>query len=327
MSERKSLPVRLNIDRAISILIIIALVGAVVALGWVITHPVEEEFTEFYILGPERMADDYPSELAVGEEGTVFLGITNREHHLTPYQVEMTVEGIPEETIGPLELEHEENWEEEVSFAPHEACAHTKLAEMVDPGTGAYAVEIRSIEVYSTEHLKPGDYIWISWGKEQGQVDSINGNTVHLVKKLNEFHNKSALVTESQKVEFKLYKTRQLAGHTTLSLWLGRENLAAAITNQSQSEAEYRIEVKVKARIEEEDDDEESEETNFYSTGPVTLKPGSSWEPEFSYLYPGAIWQNAEMSLFREGELIYQEDALGGYPALHLWIETLEEKR
>ncbi len=39
-----------------------------------------ERFTEFYILGLEGKADNYPDELTVGEEGRVILGIVNHEH-------------------------------------------------------------------------------------------------------------------------------------------------------------------------------------------------------------------------------------------------------
>jgi len=33
----------------------------------IVTPKQGEKFTEFYILGPEGMADDYPTDLAVGE--------------------------------------------------------------------------------------------------------------------------------------------------------------------------------------------------------------------------------------------------------------------
>jgi len=38
-----------------------------------------EHFTEFYVLGVEGETDNYPSELVVGQEATVTLGIVNHE--------------------------------------------------------------------------------------------------------------------------------------------------------------------------------------------------------------------------------------------------------
>ncbi len=230
------------------------IVGTVAALCYVITHPVEEYLTEFYILSTEGKAEGYPEVLAVGEEERVILGVVNQEQESMSYKIEIMIGETLVEEIGPITLTHEEKWEEEVGFLMQE----------------------------------PDD---------------------------------------NQKVEFKLFKLRALGqkGETLLGLWLGRGDLSATITNQGQNEAEYEITVKVKARIEEEED--EMEETKMYPIGPETLNPGSSWEREIKYLYPKANWQNAEFFLYKDGKLIYTEDTLGGYPALHLWIEVRENNK
>jgi uncharacterized membrane protein len=70
-------------------------VGAIGTLGYVIATPrVGERFTEFYILGQGGRAEGYPRELAVGEEGRVILGITNREHESMGYEIEIKIGGI-----------------------------------------------------------------------------------------------------------------------------------------------------------------------------------------------------------------------------------------
>jgi len=52
-------------------------------VGYVIAVPkVGERFTEFYILGLNGKAMDYPSELKLGEGGKVIVGIANREHEI-----------------------------------------------------------------------------------------------------------------------------------------------------------------------------------------------------------------------------------------------------
>lgn len=49
-----------------------SILGAIGTLAYVIITPkAGERFTEFYILGLEGKADNYPDELTVGEEGRV----------------------------------------------------------------------------------------------------------------------------------------------------------------------------------------------------------------------------------------------------------------
>ncbi|MCL0078663.1 DUF1616 domain-containing protein, partial [Dehalococcoidia bacterium] len=110
-----------RLDRALSIVLILAVVGAIGTLAHVIASPrVGERFTEFYILGPEGKAEGYPAELTVGEEGQVILGITNREHEIMGYEIKIKVDGILERRIGPVELAHKEGWQEEVGFVLQE---------------------------------------------------------------------------------------------------------------------------------------------------------------------------------------------------------------
>ncbi|MCL0094028.1 DUF1616 domain-containing protein [Dehalococcoidia bacterium] len=110
-----------RLDRALSIVLILAIVGAIGTLGYVIASPrVGERFTEFYVLGLEGKAEGYPTELTVGEEGRVILGITNREHEIMGYEVKIKIDGVLQQRIGPVELEHEESWREQVGFVPQE---------------------------------------------------------------------------------------------------------------------------------------------------------------------------------------------------------------
>ncbi len=74
------------IDKAL----VIATVGLLIASGAlaynIATTPrTGERFTEFYVLGENGMADDYPTNLAVNESGHVILGAINREHRKMDY--------------------------------------------------------------------------------------------------------------------------------------------------------------------------------------------------------------------------------------------------
>ena len=48
-----------------------------------------ERFTEFYILGSNHLASDYPTNLSVGENATVILGVINHEDAFRYYSVEV----------------------------------------------------------------------------------------------------------------------------------------------------------------------------------------------------------------------------------------------
>ena len=79
-----------KLDKALTVILIIAIISSIATLGYVITHPKPgEKFTEFYILGPNGKAADYPTELFVGENATVILGIANHEYRNVTYHVEV----------------------------------------------------------------------------------------------------------------------------------------------------------------------------------------------------------------------------------------------
>jgi len=76
-------------DKALSIILIIAILAAVVTTVCVIAFPKDgEKFTEFYVLGADKMADDYPEEFAAGTEQFVWIGIGNHEYRDVTYTVE-----------------------------------------------------------------------------------------------------------------------------------------------------------------------------------------------------------------------------------------------
>jgi len=117
-------------DKVLSVVLIVAILGAIGTLGYAIATPrVGEKFTEFYILGSGGKAEDYPTELKVGEEGRVIVGIVNHEQERTSYKVEvwidgekakLRIEGEDRDEIS-VELENEGKWEQEVGFVPQKA--------------------------------------------------------------------------------------------------------------------------------------------------------------------------------------------------------------
>ena len=135
-------------NRVLSIILAIAILGAIVTLGYVMATPeTGERFTQFYILGLEGKAEGYPEKLVVGEEARVILGIVNEEQEEMSYRVEVTVDGVINEEIGPVVLAYQERWERETSFT-------------LDKAGGNQKVEFR---LYRYEEGKPYRrlYLWV----------------------------------------------------------------------------------------------------------------------------------------------------------------------
>lgn len=106
-------------DRVLAATLVIVILGALGALGYVIATPkVGEKFTEFYILGEEGKAADYPRELKVGEEGKVIVGVINHEKEEVSYRVEVVIGGNKGTEVGPVLLVDEQKWEAEIGFVP-----------------------------------------------------------------------------------------------------------------------------------------------------------------------------------------------------------------
>ena len=123
-------------DKVLSVVLAVAIVGAIGTLGYVVATPkVGEKFTEFYILGPDGKAANYTTELKVGEEGRVILGIVNHEQEEASYKVEVWINGEQAELrVGEedrdeirVDLEHEEKWEKEVGFVPQKVGEKQKV--------------------------------------------------------------------------------------------------------------------------------------------------------------------------------------------------------
>ena len=115
-------------NRALFIILVVAILGAAGTLGYLIAAPgVGETFTEFYILGLDGKAADYPEEIMVGDEGKVIVGIVNHEHEVVSYRIEVRIDGTKNNEVGPLVLDNEQKWEEIVSFTPDRAGDNQKV--------------------------------------------------------------------------------------------------------------------------------------------------------------------------------------------------------
>jgi uncharacterized membrane protein len=79
-----------KVDKVLTTALIICIIIAASVVVFVILTPKQgEHFTEFYILGSNHLASDYPENLTLGENATVILGIVNHENTVMNYAIEV----------------------------------------------------------------------------------------------------------------------------------------------------------------------------------------------------------------------------------------------
>ncbi len=106
-------------DRVLSAALVFTLLMALVMLAYTLANPKRDKLTEFYILGLDGKAVNYPQELSKGETGKLLVGIVNREQETATYWVEIIIDGITNTSYGKVTLEDRQKWEEEISFTPY----------------------------------------------------------------------------------------------------------------------------------------------------------------------------------------------------------------
>lgn len=76
-------------DKILSILVIIAIVSVIGVVIYINIFPLDgEKFTEFYILGKDKMAENYPDHFAAGTSQFVWVGVGNHEYRNITYTVD-----------------------------------------------------------------------------------------------------------------------------------------------------------------------------------------------------------------------------------------------
>jgi uncharacterized membrane protein len=122
-----------------------------------------EKFTEFYILGIDGKADNYPTEFTmdlIGNiiqvqyndtsiktnqgEGMLTLGIVNHEEQTEEYSVQIIIDNIPSKVdfggnqadiLTPIKLQTGEKWENAIGFLPTHAGDNQEVDFLLFKGT------------------------------------------------------------------------------------------------------------------------------------------------------------------------------------------------
>ncbi|OEC86798.1 hypothetical protein A9507_09510 [Methanobacterium sp. A39] len=103
-------------DKILSIILVISIILAFSATAYMMIPKEGEKFTEFYILGPNGKASDYPINLTVGQDGNVTIGIINHEYADVNYTIviKLNNQTIDNETII---LYNNQSYEKPFKFA------------------------------------------------------------------------------------------------------------------------------------------------------------------------------------------------------------------
>ena len=84
----------MKFDKVASLILLILLAASIVTVIYITVNPQSgEKFTEFYILGENGKAGNYPSNLTLGETGNLTMGIVNREQNTTSYELVVQLNG------------------------------------------------------------------------------------------------------------------------------------------------------------------------------------------------------------------------------------------
>jgi uncharacterized membrane protein len=120
-----------RLDRILSIVLIISILLSVFTLVYVVVTPKQgERFTEFYILGPQGMADNYNTSYVIGESTDVIVGIVNHEYSTVNYSVKLRLDNeiMPVlDNFKHISLDHNDSWEQPLSFTPEITGTDMKL--------------------------------------------------------------------------------------------------------------------------------------------------------------------------------------------------------
>jgi len=119
------------------VLALALLTAAASATAIVVLPKPGERFTEFYLLGPEGLAENYPRQAVVGQPVTVTVGIANQEGVPAGYRVEVRNGDHLIGQAGPVQLNSGGTTEMPVTFTPVDVGDDVKVTFLLYRDGGA----------------------------------------------------------------------------------------------------------------------------------------------------------------------------------------------
>jgi uncharacterized membrane protein len=152
------------LNKSLSIVLAIAIIGVIGTLGFTAMKPkIGEKFSEFYILGRNGTAAEYPTDYILNNGqitqvtyndglvdettgfGKITLGIVNQQQQTAVYSVKMTINGqpaaiefngTPTDILGPIELAQGAQWVNQIGITPNAVGDNQEVELSLYNGTG-----------------------------------------------------------------------------------------------------------------------------------------------------------------------------------------------
>jgi uncharacterized membrane protein len=120
-----------GLNKAVNILLVISIILSVATLAYAVVFPKQgESFTEFYILGPNGRASNYPALATLGNGSEVIVGAINHEHRNVSYDLVVTLNDSKQNTrlySEKLSLIDNQTWEKKIYVVPDRAGTDMKM--------------------------------------------------------------------------------------------------------------------------------------------------------------------------------------------------------
>jgi uncharacterized membrane protein len=139
LTADKQLYFTLKIDRScwtsmnafnkwLTVAIVIAIVIAIVGLAYIIMPAQQNEpYTEFYILGTDGKAENYPRQLLLNQPAEIILVVLNYERQPSSYRIEVKIHDTIYDTIDTGILQDGQKYEGKISITPNEPGDNQKI--------------------------------------------------------------------------------------------------------------------------------------------------------------------------------------------------------
>lgn len=128
-----------KLDKILSVILVLSIIFSVIILVYVIVSPIQgEKFTEFYILGNEGKADNYPTIIGSGNNSSLIVGIVNHEYSPVNYTLLISLENNTLSRKN-VQLKHNSTWEERTYFTPEIKGNNLKLDFLLYKGNNLTA--------------------------------------------------------------------------------------------------------------------------------------------------------------------------------------------
>ena len=115
-------------DRLLNIMLALAAVVCICTIVYAIATPkIGEKFSEFYILGTEGKAENYPRDVKLGSPISLTIGVMNHEQTETTYTVKVIIDGVNNRVLPMITLAPEQKQEQVISFTPAKVGENQKV--------------------------------------------------------------------------------------------------------------------------------------------------------------------------------------------------------